>query len=251
MKIAVLILCILVVVIVHEWAHYRAMKSDGIRTVEAGLGLPVKPMIKVKWRGITWTASIWLLGAYVTPHPEDDKLSRLLPYRRQAWHWGSGVTANLMLASGAAVFAVDTLIAALVLVGITGLIYIWRVEIAAYIQPVLAPVALGLLVTALVSSWMQGRTGMGFTGADGLVPADLTFGSAAGFLALVSFSVAFLNLVPMYPADNGRTVDYLIHQRWGCRVSEVFRISGSLVLVVIVIGSVASDAWALVRAVFS
>jgi membrane-associated protease RseP (regulator of RpoE activity) len=243
-----LVVALLAALVVHEYAHYRAMRSDNIRVVEAGLGLPFWPTLRVPYRGVTWTLSPWLLGAYVKPHPDDYKrMETSTSYRNLAWHYGAGVWSNFTFAFAA--FAVAALIdGRLLRAGIYAviavLLWVFRRGFTAYVQPALAPVALAILCYGFYSSWTAGETGLGFAGLAPVGATTFTAVEIISVIAVISGALGIINLLPFFPMDNGRVVAHLLNHWWGERVASGFKLGGTLLVLASLIGSVASDLWA-------
>lgn len=250
MQVALIIFALLFAIVVHEGAHVLAMRADGIRIIGAGLGLPFKPTLTLRARGIAWTLSPWLVGAYVEPEPYEELDHS---YRRLAWHWGAGVTANLVLAAlaGAVALAATKPMTAVGLLLLGALTWFFRIQVAAFVQPLLAFPMLLVLAYGLGHAWAEGETGVGLAGLGALAPQEVTLQSAAGVLAIISFALGVANLVPLYPCDNARTVNYLIERRWGWQASERFRVGGVLVLGALMVAAIISDVWAAVSSAFS
>ena len=253
MTLAFVILSLLVSLVLHEYAHYRAMRADGIRIESAGLGFAFPPTLRIKARGIEWTLSPWLLGAYVTPSKADLKRTQdSLPYRRLAWHYGAGVTVNLAmgLAATAAGLAASRPAAAVILAALAVSCWVFRYAVAAYVQPALALPVVAFTFLAIGQAWARGESGFGLAGIQHIGPAHLTLPTALGTFGTISLALGLLNLLPWFPMDNGRTVDWLIRHWWGAKASSRFQAAGAVLVVASLVASVLSDGWALVTAVF-
>lgn len=245
-----LIIAFLIAMVIHEYAHYRALRSDKIPVIEAGLGLGLWPVLRIPYRGVTWTLSPWLLGAYVKPSAADfEKMEKSTPYHNLAWHYGAGVWANFVLAFGA--FMAASLLSghylrSAVWAALAVALWVFRRGFAAYVQPALAPLALASLIYGLALSWSQGKTGLGFAGTDAMVT---TSGSPAfqivSTIGTASLVVAVINLLPFFPMDNGRTISHLLNRWFGPRVNNAFRAVGLALVVASLVGAVLSDAWAI------
>lgn len=251
MRIVFLVIALLVAVLIHEYAHYRAFKADGIRIVAAGLGLPFPPVLKVRLRGVTWTLSPWLAGAYVQPSAEDsERVEASAPYGRLAWWYGAGVTVNVC--TGLAALSVATFgswVRCAVFAGLAVACWAWRHQVASIIQPALALPALVLTVPGLIISLSHGEGGIGLAGLGAMAPDALTVQSMAETFGIISISFAIVNLLPVYPTDNARTVNLLIQRWWGDTVSRRFEQVGRVVVAVMLVGWVLSDGWAVFSAV--
>ena len=251
LTIVLLVASLIFALVTHEYAHYRAMRADGIRVVSAGLGLPIPPMLRVKRRGIEWTLSPWLLGAYVSPDYDDfHRMEHHTPYRRLAWHYGAGVTTNLGL--GYALLCVHAISeswpAAGVYAALAAACYLFRHQVAAYIQPALALPVVGMLAYGLSLSWQKGQTGFGYAGLGDIVPEHLTGWSVAWLFGVISLCAGLLNLLPLYPMDNGRVVDHLLRRWFGNMTSRRFQQVGSAIALLTLAVAVGSDVWAIATA---
>lgn len=255
MGVLVLVLALLFALVTHEYAHYRAMTADGVRIVEAGLGMPLPPRLRIRRGkgGITWSLSPWLVGAYVLPDENDARrAAKTLPYTTLAWHFNAGVVVNI--ATGLAFMAAShvmrgELTFAAVEAGIAAGIA-WRHRWwAACASPVLGVAALVFTAYALMLSWRAGDPGVGVVSLVESAPAAMTVDGGLRVFGAVALAVGVLNLVPIPPFDNGRVVKLLL-DRWSPRVSAVVEMSGSALFLALVASSVAVDVWRLVKAVF-
>lgn len=251
MTIAALVVLLLIHIVIHEAAHALAMRRDGVRIITAGLGPPIRPVIRIsRWRGINWTISPWLVGAFVEPHHDQYREMELrTPYRRLAWHYNAGIIANIlgMLAALAGLALVNGApLLALVAGGAAVVTWCGREYVAAYICPALAPVMLAVLVGALVFAVMRGQSLGFFTLMDDVAPRDLSAAQLLSMFAMIGFAVAVANLAPLFPADNARVLDLLMRKRFGPKVIRVYQVTGSVVLRGLMVVVLAFDAYSLI-----
>lgn len=240
-------------VIVHELAHALALRKLGVRINEAGLGLPFPPVLRIPTRwGITFTLSPWLVGAYVSCSDEDSERLDAMPYRDQAWYLNAGIVANLLLAFGA--FAANRAMLGewwrcagdLLAVAVTWAARRW---IAAWVLPVLSVGALGTLGYGLILSWRAGDTGMGFAGLGEIAPHGAA--DTVATLGLLSLAVAIMNMLPLFGLDNGKVVALALRRWLPARGLSIYKGVGVAVVAVLILGSIVSDAWKAIAAVFS
>ena len=108
MSILIMILLLSLLILVHEFGHFIAARSFGIRVEKFGFGLPVGPVLFRKKMGETEIlVHAFLLGGYVS-FPDDEKDSEIpedSPERfinKPAWQRAvvvsAGVIANVICA---------------------------------------------------------------------------------------------------------------------------------------------------------
>lgn len=233
---------LLVGLAVHEAAHALVMRKLGVRVVEAGLGLPIWPVLRIRRNGFTWTVSPWLLGAYVKPADDDQDKLEALPYRDASWYLNAGVVANLLLAAGLYAVTAETIRRAVIAGSLASVVWLARRWIAAAILPALAIPALVFIGYALAYSWSHGSSGVGYAGLLDIAPHDPI--GAARFVASMSLSLAVLNTIPVFPLDNAKVVNRLIHQWVGCRTARTFQSVGQVLIAVTIAAAVTSDVYA-------
>lgn len=244
LSIGSLALILIASVAIHEAAHAVAMRSFGVPVVRSGLGVPLPPRLSFTAQGVQWTLTPWLVAAYVEPSQEGRRQLESLSYRDMAWYANAGIVANLLLALGASAFITPLGTANVVSAGLAICVWLFRRQVAAYVIPALAVPAIGLLVVALARSWSHGESGVGFAGLVEFAPTNWT--TFLDAVVILNFSLAMINILPMYPADNGRVVDRLVTSSLGQRASVAFRYVGLTLVVVSLIGAVASDLYALI-----
>ncbi|BCB84447.1 site-2 protease family protein [Phytohabitans suffuscus] len=241
---------VLVAVAVHEAAHALALRTFGIPVHEAGIGLPLPPVLRIQWSGFTFTISPWLFVAYVAPHPGYAKQIEELRFRDRAWYLNAGIVANAIL--GFAAFAVAAMLVGrpwyAVVASVLGVgTWVGRRVIAAYVLPVVGVPALALVIVALAGAWSRGETGAGLNGLHQFVEPG--GGGAVEFLGRVSFALALVNAMPLFGLDNGRVVDLLLH-RWLPRWAVgAYRTTGLIAVAALLLLALGSDMWAVVKAV--
>jgi membrane-associated protease RseP (regulator of RpoE activity) len=246
--IVVLVSVLLVTMTLHEAAHALALRGIGIPISQAGIGLPFPPLLKVKSRRLPFvlTFSPWVVGAYVMPHPDYHKKIDGLPYRTRAWFLNAGIVANLLAASvfTAAGFAAAGRPAGFLLaVGAAVVTWFGRKPIAAFVLPALALPSLALVCYALVNSWSEGRTGVGYAGIVDMAPTGVA--DYLIFSGVVNFAVAAMNTLPLFGLDNGKVVGGLVQHWAGARVARYYQAVGLTFVGLTVLAAIGSDLWAL------
>lgn len=233
---------LIVAVAIHEAAHSIALAGLGFRTGAAGIGLPMPPMLTVtSRRGFRFTVSPWLLAAYVEVDKRDRGRVAKLPYRDHAWYLNAGLVANLMLCAAMWAFAAPTALATAVCGVAFVVVFVFRRFIAAVVLPALAVPALVAVVWSLVPSWRAGDSGLGFHNAPDVAPHLHTWREWLVLVGGMSLTVAVLNMVPIYPLDNAKVCDRLVTRFGGRTAARWYRLTGTVVVVAILAGSVVSD----------
>lgn len=228
----------------HEAAHALALRGLGGRIDRAGLGIPIGVMLEIAPRGrrdFTLTLSPWLIGAYVEPDRESEKLIENAGYRDQAWFAGAGVIANLIIG-----------LATMTVIGIyrgswqlivfpiitAGLVWVLRKLITA-VLPLFGVAALALLVWALIDSVGEPAGPVGVVQA--VIVEDL--GHALATSAGMAFALAILNMIPIFPFDGGRVADAALSKSFGPKVSGRFRVATGVAAFTLIAYAVGSDVW--------
>lgn len=243
MSVAFVVAIIFLSVSMHETAHSVVIRRQGFPITRAGVGMPFPPMLKIHWRGVTWTLSPWLVGMYVSPDPADWDRIQQLSYRDQAWHLNAGVLSNFIAAS--VLFAAASGgWRAVVSLAAAAVLWLARRPITAYLLPALAVPLLVFLFVSLSQSWLRGSTGMGYAGLADVIPNDLH-----GWLVLagvLNLSIGAFNSLPLVPLDNGKVCAMIVHRCLGYRVAEAFQLTGTVVVLALILVSFGSDLWAAV-----
>lgn len=235
----------------HEAAHALALRKMGIPISEAGLGLPFSPRIVLKptkRRPFALSLSIWLLAAYVQPHPDYEKQVEELPYRDKAWFAGAGVLVNAVIATGLTSIIIATQgrwLAAAMWVAITAALWLGRRLVTAYLVPVLAIPLVVFVAWTLVGSLGKpsGPVGMAML-LHVSNPMD-----ALKIVAVMSFALALVNTAPFWPFDGGRIVGEVARRWFGERGERIFQATGFAVVLTLVGYSLLSDGWFLITKV--
>lgn len=249
---------LLVSMVLHEFAHGVAMRRHGVRLDRAGLGIPLPPMLIIDTKrrfGFDLTVSPWLVMAYVEPSEKDQKTFDALPYRAKAWCYNAGIVANILVglvAQAGAWMLAGRFQAAAVCLMLAAATWVGRKVLAGYVLPAVAAPALALTVFALILSWSSGSTGMGFSGLGELAPHTAGVGEWLGFLSMISFALALLNMLPLGGLDNGRVVQLWL-QRWNVspRLITAYERVGLAFVGLSLLGAVASDGWAAISALIN
>ncbi len=257
MSIALLVIVFLVAIGLHELGHSLAMRTFGIRTTEAGLGLPIPPMLTVyRNDNFKFKVSPWLLGAYVSgathvhgkgdePCYDDSPVSRL-SFKQQAWVNNAGVFANFLVAAiGLTVLSLvagSFLLAAGVATAVV-LLWFFRRPFAVYVLPALSLPFLAFMGYAFWMSWSAGDTGLGFAGMGQFAPS--TFRDTLLLFTVINVTIGILNSLPIPPLDNGKQCLMLVERWWGEKAAKVYLAAGGLLVALSLASAVASDLWAL------
>lgn len=252
MPVVTLIAVLLTLIVVHEAAHALALRRLGIPISEAGLGLPIPPVLRWKPRRLPFTLAVspWLLGAYVRPDPAHEDRLDALPYRDAAWFTNAGIVANLLAFAG--LLAVDAAMSAnpiLAVLAAVAAVVLWlgRKPVAAYLLPALALPALVFMAAALAISWKAGSTGAGFAGLAEFAPHG--FQETVRVAGVMSLALAALNALPLFGLDNGRVVGILVHRWLGCAANRMYEYAGLAAVAALLVLAVGSDLWAVGTAV--
>lgn len=245
MGIAVVILTLLGAVTIHEAGHALVMRRLGIPVVEAGLGLPLPPtLLRFTAGGITWKLTPWLLGAYVSPGNKGAQRITALPFRDEASIDNAGIVVNLVAGFGFAAIGSGLSWKAGVWAALAAAVVIWRRVIAAYVLPALALPMLVFVTWSLARLWVQGQSGLGLAGLGEFTPH-----SFSAWLALVTdfnLSLAFLNMLPLFPLDNAKVCQTFITRWAGKRATTWYQMAGAAVVLLMMAGAVVSDVWTVV-----
>lgn len=228
-----LAVCLLLVSIgLHEAGHAIAMREYGIRVARAGLGFPIRPMIKLRptvRRPFTLTLSPWLLGAYVEPHDEDTDRLDQLPYRKAAWIFGAGITINWVLGAGllaASAMLHGRYILASASVAVALLIWLCRRQFAAYVLPGLSFAALAIALYGLATT--PSTTPQGVVGWAEMLTVHSMSG-LIGVIGVANIGLAVLNSLPFFPFDGGQIWVKILTNAAGRRAATVFQAVGAAV----------------------
>ncbi len=234
---------------VHEAAHALALKKMGGRIQAAGLGLPLPPQLVLKPRGrrtFSLTLSPWLIGAYVIPDHQSERLIEDAPYWQRAWFAGAGVVANLLV--GLAGLALLTAIAgnwlaALAWAGAGVTVWLAR-KVITFLLPLFGIVALIFLAYILVVSVgePQGPVGLAVNLAAESGREVLTYTIA------LSMALAIVNCIPIYPFDGGRVADAALLHVAGEQVARTFRVATGIAAAALLVYVIGSDVVWLVTA---
>lgn len=232
--IIVIIAILLAQVIAHEAAHALAMRSYNMHIIEAGIGFG-RPRVAVRRRGVLWTLSPWLLGAYVQLGPKDNRDLLDGPFRRLAWVLNAGVLVNLSV--GLAALTAGALlggrtVAAAVAGMLLGLVLVFRRAVATYVIPLLGPFLLVAVLFVLGRAMFAGEV----TGMTGLAPmgreaVDLQF--VLTWIGSTGVGLFALNAMPLGGLDGGQVWRRIVRDRSGERAAEWFTSAGNLTIYVI------------------
>lgn len=259
MFLAITIILIVLSLVCHEAGHWYEMHKRGVSVVEAGLGFPLPYIskflqIRFTWSrfpGTTFTLNPLLLGAYVKPSREGERLMEAMPYRECAPIYGAGPLANLWFAWVALLAYVGmtgggNFMRILVISVVMSLITIFRRAFVMYLVPVLGTLACVLLGFMLNKSGLTPPATPNDSGLGGPVTIvrfasqiAKDFPSAVYFAGMMSANIALLNMIPFFGFDGGRIADALL-RRWP-RFQAVFRSIGMMLLVLLLVTVLAVD----------
>lgn len=242
MGILVIVVSLLVQVIAHEAGHAAAIRGYGMKVVEAGLGFG-RPRLAVRWRGVVWTLSPWLLGAYVNQDKKEAEHVRTGPYARLAWIMNSGVLVNLVI--GAACLSVSDLIGGLWWTGagmaaVAALTVLFYRQVAAYVIPALGPIILVAVLWVVGKGMAHGEV-TGLTGLSALIAPHITLRWVLWINGMFGFSLFVLNAAPLGGTDGGQVWRRILHDRFGRGVADWTTLAGLGLLVVMLGYSVIRD----------
>lgn len=239
----------LAILILHELGHWAAFRRLGIKVVEFGIGLPLPPaVLLVSWKRLPFKLAFspWLLGAYVQPDPAQEDEVYALPYKDSAWTSGAGVVVNFVIAGVLAALMAGVnghfWIAAIIALATVAL-WIGQRLFCAYVIPVLSVFAAGFVTYSLVASMGKAQ------GVVGLGEWVVTKSFSDVILKAIAFSLGLgiLNIIPLFPMDGGRIAEKVISRIAVPSVVKVFRASGSVIVLALLVYSMASDGFSLLK----
>lgn len=234
MSAALGILLLLIALIVHEAGHALAMMRRGIEIQEAGIGLPITGKLKLTFRSrflpfpIVLTPA--LLGAYVRPTKKGTERLESMSYRDQAVCSGAGVVMNVVF-GGALLCIVASisvhssannqarlLVVSLIAGGVAAAAAIFR-RAFSRVMPVFGVAGLLLLIFSLIDSTenVGGPLTVVSTAASGKSLVDAL---KMGFV--MSISLAYLNVLPLFPLDGGKIVSAFFETRGWKQTNLIF-----------------------------
>lgn len=266
MYLTLIIVLIFLAVLFHELGHAMAMKRYKVEVAELGIGLPFAPQWAIESEWIERllgpcsciTFSPWLIGAYVKPARRD--YEDFLSYGQRAHINGAGIIANIafglfLLAglSAASLFSSkwQWTAAAYAIAAIAGgfLALKYARFVSAYIFPILS---LGAVAAFAYLFWgMSFRETMEAIGGPVSIVKmgqehSQSLSQVVLFGAFVSFSLAFMNLLPFFPLDGGRTWKLILEQ-----ISPVLSRKAETVGIFIVLAIILLAVIGDIRAIFS
>lgn len=266
MYITLIIALLLLAILFHELGHALAMKRYKVEVAELGIGLPFAPQVSIESPWIekllnpcaSFTVSPWLIGAYVKP--AKCNYEKALSYSEKAHINGAGIIANIafglfLLAGLTAVSLFSSgwrwSVASYTVAAIAGGFLVLRYArfISAYIFPPLAIVALAAFVHMFWGvSPKEAMDSMG--GPVSIVKVGQkhiqSLWDVVYFGALVSFAIAFVNLLPIFPLDGGQTWK-LILERISPVLSQRAEKVGMIIFFLLILTAVIGD----IRVIFS
>lgn len=227
-------------VVFHELSHARWMRRYGLLVTEFGIGIPVPFLtLSFMWGATRVRISPVLLGAYVKT---DEQTMYGLGWREQADIYGAGPLANIVFAG--ACFAVVGLMRGtwppFVLYTLAAAVatLLFPRLVSRYVVPVAAVAMLALTVTSLMHT---PDSMMGPAGMVQVLNRSTSFAMAIALAGSLSLAIAFMNLLPLFPLDAGRTWFALMHA-WGLkRTAMVFANGGTFVLFALIALAFYSD----------
>lgn len=224
----VLTLCM----VVHEGGHLFAMLRSGIPVQRAGIGLgsfieirfPRFPRIsnlsKDKSKPFVLTISPILVGAYVKPTEEGERMLEQLPYASKVNVYGAGPLANivfsLLVLEIWSIFvnphiSLDKLLVALCAIFLGMGLFRRVAPIFGYVIPIIGALAIVGIVTLLLvfgAGAVAGPIGIFQEGPK--IARD--FNGSIGLLFVISISLGFLNLLPLAILDGGRIAEAILER---------------------------------------
>ena len=241
------IVLILVVLMVHELSHRRAMIKNGIKVPEAGLGIPIKGIPSLKIRissNLTFKIHPLLLGAYVMP--ENEEAIEKLPYDKQAEIFGAGIIGNIIM-------GLILTLPILILITIKGNInteiiirliipfilipLFWKFsrQISAYVFPFLGIPLIAFLVWSIFAFGADET----IIGPVGIVQLGLNMSTdifqTISLAAALSLGLAITNLLPLIPLDGGRiTHGWISKTKINRKFKSGFMATGYITLLLVI-----------------
>lgn len=240
----------------HELSHGIAMRRNGIKVPEAGLGFPIPHLPSLKIRispTLTFYIHPFLLGAYVKPSNEED--IEILPYSAKTDIYAAGVIANFILgfillalsliwamAIGLELLILNQPITLAVSIILPILLWFGRRIFSRYLFPFLGFPLVGYLAWSIATHGI-GQTVMGPVGAVQIalklsnLPEILLWGGA------ISIGLGLVNLMPIVPLDGGRTLLALIERIFGEKpaLERIVTLAGVLAISLLIITVMYSD----------
>jgi len=251
------LLAISVVIFVHEWGHYFAMRRNGVKVVEFTIGFGPTIWSKRLKSGTVFSLKAILLGGYTKPVAEGPESVQEQSDWRQFKIFVAGMFMNATVA----------------FVLLTGMLYyLGRVpEIFApylswaptWLQPLLAAFAgsYGLwIATPPLVVVLLVKLGSGFfaqsAGPIGIVAIGEAMAQAAqtpeqlilavlNYLYILNVAIAGFNLMPLFFLDGGHITEILLRRTFKPdllpKILKVYRISTGLILLLLFVIIMTSD----------
>lgn len=263
MGIIVTILVLSLVVVVHEYGHYVAMRRNGIKVLEFTIGFGPTLYSRTLKSGTVFAIKPILFGGYAKPIAEGPQ-SMAAATR---WVRFKVYMAGMFFNSIAACLTLTALIyitgkMPVVLHQFVGWAPLWLVPIVAGVLGSFVmwlatpPLVVYLLVTSL-STFVDGVAGpvgivhMGSQvvnqgAAPGVAPTlgDIVV-NYAFFFYMLNVAVAGCNLLPLFPLDGGHVFSLLLEkiggEKYGPLLVKVFRIATALLFIALIVLCFYSD----------
>lgn len=243
------------VVFVHEYGHYVAMRRNGVKVVEFTIGFGPTLWSRTLKSGTAFHLKIIPLGGYTKPVAEGEGSMGAASRWARFKICFAGPLANAIAA-----FAV--LLPAFYLVGYPEIVDPYVAWAPGPLQPLVAAFGLSfglVLATPVLFVWLIATKGLallkGMAGPVGIVAMGSDAASSAQsplgvvvamvvYFVMINVALGGTNLLPFHPLDGGRIAELLIEKFGGKRKEtfiKVFRIAGLGLFLLLIIAAFSAD----------
>ncbi|HCC23666.1 TPA: hypothetical protein DF272_05855 [Candidatus Falkowbacteria bacterium] len=259
------VIMVMISLMVHEFGHGWAMTRHQIPIKEAGIGFGRKwiPHFWFEWRGVPIKVTPLILGGYVMPAEESEKLIENASYKVKAEIFGAGVLGNILFFYVMQVLAIiihpewgfDWIYLGLPFWAITSIVAVmllFRRFCFEWLFIMIGLAQLGFLVYALfIHNPFEVMAGpVGVVNLAVVHPADdwtVTMADVFSRAGLISLLIGLTNMLPLFPLDGGRIMAALFHRFNWNRVKNFYTVISSLAMLGLIILALTSDVVKLLR----